>query len=89
MPAHNRIWRHERQVLAPAGTELASERPKQLVPGTESRTRSRPSGTSQNGELVAQEQILKDEVLPRASYGSQRVEQEPEEFEHVLSIADL
>jgi hypothetical protein len=38
--------------------------------------------------LVAQQQVLEDEVLARANRGKEGGEQEPEEFEHVLSIVD-
>ncbi len=38
---------------------------------------------------MAQEQVLEHEVLPRASRGQGAGEQQPEEFEHDLSIADL
>jgi hypothetical protein len=37
---------------------------------------------------VAQQQVLEDEVLARANRGKEGNEQEPEEFEHVLSIVD-
>jgi hypothetical protein len=37
---------------------------------------------------MAQEQILEHDVLPRAQRGQDGRQQEPEEFEHTLSIAD-
>ena len=37
---------------------------------------------------MAQQQVLEDEVLARANRGKEGGEQEPEEFEHVLSIVD-
>jgi hypothetical protein len=39
--------------------------------------------------LVAQQDVLEDEVLARAHPGQDGREQQPGEFEHVLSIADL
>jgi len=39
--------------------------------------------------LVAQEQVLEDQVLSRTHDGSQDGEQQPEEFDHAPSIADL
>ena len=47
------------------------------------------SRTRQHGESVAQEQVLNDEVLARANHGSERSEQQPEEFNYLHSIADL
>ncbi len=38
---------------------------------------------------MPQEQVLEYEVLARTRPGQDRREQQPEEFEHVLSIADL
>jgi hypothetical protein len=46
-------------------------------------------GPGQHPELVAQQDVLEDEVLARAHPGNDACEQEPDEFEHVLSIADL
>jgi hypothetical protein len=39
--------------------------------------------------LVAQQDVLEDEVPARAHPGNDACEPEPDEFEHVLSIADL
>jgi len=39
--------------------------------------------------LVAQEQVLEDQVLSWTHDGSQDGEQQPEEFDHAPSIADL
>src|SRR6266545_6963659 len=89
MPAHNRVGRDERQMLTPAGTPLARQNPHELVPGAEPSTRSGASGPSQDGDLVAQQQVLEDKVLAHANRGKDGRQQEPEEFEHILSIVDL
>ena len=47
------------------------------------------SWPSQDGELMAQEQILEHEVLARACPGQDGREQEPEQFKHAFSIADF
>jgi hypothetical protein len=38
---------------------------------------------------MAQEEVLEDEVLARARHGSRGGGLEPEEIEHIVSIADL
>src|SRR5207249_1942487 len=71
MPAHHRLGRDDRQVLAPAGAEPASQDPQQPVPGTYPGTPSDPSRPSQNGELMVQQQVLEDEVLSRTCPGQE------------------
>src|SRR5919202_4958234 len=66
MPAHHRVRRHERQVLAPARTPSASQHPEQLVPGARPSARSGAGRPGQDGKLVAQQQVLSHEVAPRA-----------------------
>ena len=88
MPLNHRVGRDDRQMLAPAGTPSASQDPQQLVPCAKPSTRACSSRAGQDGELMAQEQVLEHEVLPRASRGQGAGEQQPEEFEHDLSIAD-
>src|SRR5689334_11837299 len=46
MPAHHRLGRDDPQVLAPAGTPLASQNPEELVPEAQAGT---PSGSSRSG----------------------------------------
>ena len=62
MPADDCIRRDERQVLAPAGAPSASQHPEQLVPGTKPSTWSGASGTGQDGELMAPQQVLEYEI---------------------------
>ena len=46
-------------------------------------------GAGQNGELVAQEQVLEHEVVARAYPGQDGREQEPEQFKYAFSIAEF
>ncbi len=89
MPAHDCVRRDERQVLAPVGTPSPSQDPEQLVPGAQPRTRSGSSRPGKDGELMPQQQVLGHEVLARPNPGQHGSEQQPEEFEHALSIADF
>ena len=89
MPAHDGIRRDEAQVIAPAGADSASQNPEQLVPHAQASTRCGPSWPSQDGELMAQQQVLDYEVMARAHPGEDGRDQQPEEFEHALSIGDL
>src|ERR687886_120445 len=82
MPADDRLRRDEAQVLAPAGAEAASEDRKELVPGAQPGTPAGASRTSQDGELVAQEQVLEHAVLARARPGEDARGHKPEEFKH-------
>jgi hypothetical protein len=52
------------------------------------RTWSGASGASQDGELMAQEQVLEHEVLARACPGQGGREQQPEQFEHASKSTD-
>src|SRR5205807_6324416 len=65
--AHDRLRRHDGQMLAPAGTPPARQGPEQPVPGIKTGTRSGPSGTSQHRELMAQEQGLEHDVCRLAT----------------------
>jgi len=76
-------------MLTPADTESTRQHPQQLVPGAKPIMQSSSSRTGQHCELVAQEQVLENEVLAWASHGSEGSEQQPEEFDHVHSILHL
>ena len=89
MPAHHRVGRDDAQVLTPTGAAAASRDPEQLVPRVKPRPRSGPSRPRQDGELVAQQQVLEHEVAARADPGQHRREQQAREFEHTPSIPDL
>ena len=52
-------------------------------------SRSGSSWSGQDGELVAQEQVLEHEVLAWAQRGQASREQQPEEFKHAFRIADF
>jgi hypothetical protein len=87
MPAYDPLGRHEGEVLAPAGTPSASQDPEHFVPGAQPSTPSGSGGPGQHRELVAQQDVLEDEVLARAQPGKDDHVQQPDEFEHVLSIS--
>src|SRR5258708_22229649 len=89
MPAHDRVGRNEGEVATPAGADAASHDPQQLVPGTHTNMWSGASRTGQDGELMAQQQVLKYEMLARTNPGQDCREQQPDDFQHALSIADL
>ena len=80
MPAHRSIGRDDLQMLAPAGAEAAHQDPEQFVPGTKPGTRPRSSRSGQDGQLMAQQQVLEYEVLAWANAGQDGREQEPEQF---------
>src|SRR5207249_8389790 len=86
MPAHDRFGCDQGQVLAPAGAESASQDPQQLVPEAKPSMRSASGRTGEHRELMAEEQVLEHQILMWARRGSQRCEQEPEKFEHTVSI---
>ena len=77
-------------VLAPADTEAAGQDPEELVPGAKAGTRSGPpSRPGEDGELMAQQQVLEHEIVAWAHPGQDGRGHAPEPFEHVLSIANL
>src|SRR2546426_12662634 len=78
MPTHDRIGCDEGQVLTPAGAESASQDPQQFVPGMQPNTRSGSSGPSQDGELMAQQQVLEREVVARAKPSQDCYGQQPD-----------
>ena len=51
------------------GTEAASQDPQQLVPGAKPATGSGSRRASQDGELMAQQQVLEHDILARAHPG--------------------
>jgi hypothetical protein len=50
--------------------------------------RSSPSWLGDDAKLVAQEQVLEDEIVARARPGQDDREQQPQQFEHAFSITD-
>src|ERR687886_2603518 len=89
MPAHHRLGRDNRQMLAPTGAEAAGQHPQQLVPEAQASTWPGASGAGQHSELMVQQQVLEHEVLAWANAGQDGRQEQPDEFKHVLSIADL
>ena len=78
VPTHDRVGRHEGQVLTPAGTPSASPDPHELVPSAQPGMRSDPSRSGEDGELMAQQQVLEDEVLARTRPSQDGREQHPQ-----------
>ena len=67
MAAHHRVGCDDPQVLAPAHTPVASQHPEELVPEAQASTRSCSGRAGQDGELVAQQQVLDHEIPARAT----------------------
>jgi hypothetical protein len=76
-------------MLTPATAIPSSHDPERLVPGPKPSTRSGASWLGEDGELMAQEQVLEHEVLARAQPGPDGREEQAEQFEHAVSMADL
>src|SRR5919199_6937652 len=82
------LMRSVPRVVAPAGTPPVRQDPEQLVPGAKPGTPSALSRPSQDRELVPQQQVLEHEVVVWASPREDGREEQPEAFEHIISIAD-
>ena len=89
MPADHCVRCDQPQMLTPAGADSASQDPEQLVPGAQPSTWSGASRAGEDGELVPQEQVLEHKVLARPQPGPGGRKEQPEQFEHAVSIADL
>ena len=63
-----------------------SQDPQQLVPGAKPSTWSGAGRTGQDGELMAQQQVLEHEVLARAHPGQDCHELQPHEFQHASAL---
>ena len=82
MPADHRVGRDDRSVLAPTDAEPASQEPEQLVPGVKPSPWSGSSRPGQDGELMAQQQVLEHDIVMRARPGQHGRDQQPQEFKH-------
>ena len=89
MPAHHSIGRDDRQMLAPAGAESSSQDPQELVQGAKPSPRSGSSRPGHDSELMTQQEVLEREILAWTNAGQDGREEQPDEFKHGLSIADL
>lgn len=69
----------------PGREESSSEEPEKAIDGLEMRTRTRAEGEV---ELVAQEEVLDDEVLAVPEEGAQGGEEDSEQFKHLVRVAD-
>ena len=74
MPPDDGVRADEDQMLTPIPTESTDYKPKQLVAGAESGPP--PGGPSQDGELLAQEQVLGDEVGVAAQHRTEDTNQQ-------------
>ena len=86
MPADHRLRSDEDQVAAPARAQPASHDPQELVRDAE--RRPRPAGAGEDRELVAQEQVLGDQVGMAAQHGREDPEKQGEEVEHARRMHD-
>ncbi len=62
MPPNDCVRRHERQVLAPAGSPSASQDSEQLVPRAKVERAVGFESAGKHRQLMAQEQVLEHEV---------------------------
>jgi hypothetical protein len=69
----------------PGRDESSSEEPEKAIDGLEMRTRTRAEG---DVELVAQEEVLDDEVVAVPEEGAQGGEEGSEQFKHFVRVAD-
>src|SRR5260370_26988047 len=76
-------------MLGRAEAESASRDPQQFVPDVNPSRRSASSRPGEHGELMAQEQVLEDQILAFARRGLHGREQEAENIKHGVSIAEL
>ena len=76
MPAHDRFGSDECQILAATDTEPASQNPQQLVPEAKPSLRSGASRSGQDGQLLAEDQILGDQVGAVTERGLEQAEHE-------------
>jgi hypothetical protein len=80
VPADNGLGPDQDEVASPIAAEAAYDDPRQLVAGADLRALAGRAG--QDGQLVAQQQVLGEEVGAAAQAGSQGSEDESEQLEH-------
>src|SRR5262249_13496777 len=85
LPAQHGLRPDQKQVASPVLAQAPHEEPEELAPSSEAWP---PLGTQGNQELLAEEQVLDDEVLTAADGGDEGGQDEPEESEHRGRIAD-
>jgi hypothetical protein len=86
VPADDGLRADEHEVAPPVATETAGEDPEQLVARADPGAFAGAAG--EDGELVAQERVLDEEVPAAAQGGSGDSDQDSENLEHAHTIAD-
>jgi len=80
VPGDDGLRLHDDEVPSPVAAEAASEDPEELVAPAKGSSLARRAG--QDGELVAQQQVLEDQVAASAEGRAQQVDQDGENSEH-------
>jgi hypothetical protein len=79
MPAQHGLGPDQEEVASPVPVEAADQEPEEPVPSTE----ARPAlGAEGDLELLAEEQVLKEQALAAAESASKGGQEEAEEFDH-------
>jgi hypothetical protein len=80
VPPHDRLRCDHEQVPAPVAASQAGQQPEQLVAGTQPRAPAR--GAGQDGELLAQEEVLCDEIAAVADCGAEQSHEKEQRLDH-------
>jgi len=80
VPAHNRFRSDDDDRLLPLGPQPTDGDPEELVKQMESWPRTTPL---QNGQLLSQHKVFKDEIPAVTEDSKERPEREPEDAEHM------
>ena len=85
VPTDDGRWPDHQQMTSPALIHAANQQPKQLVLSSELE-----AGTSSKGdlELLAEQQVFDDEVLPAAEAPQESADQQRDQIKHQIRIAD-
>ena len=86
VPPDHGVGRDHDQVPPPVAAQAADEHPEQLVQPAEADARSPAGGPGEHRQLVAQQQVLRDQVTALAAGGPDRREQQDDPLEHVTSM---
>jgi hypothetical protein len=76
VPADDGLGLDQNEVSAPGGAAALGEDPEKLVAGVQPRPLAGRAG--QDRELVAQQQVLRDQICPRAQRRPEKREQQRE-----------
>jgi hypothetical protein len=86
VPPDDGLRPHQDEVTTPGAADPAHDDPEQLVAGAHPGALA--GGPRQDGELVAQERVLDDEIAAATERRPDAGEQEGEYLEHARRIAD-